>query len=380
MKRGRRERGAALVLALLLLGWTIVIVVALGASVRIHARAAEAAGARAAARSCAFAALEMAWARLESCAGPIERITGAGAFAAPPYDRWAGWEQVAAVWQADGTLLARLHSDPPPRSVPRKFIRLLASQPAGADHVAPPALPLPVAGSGQGWGAYAVFDEGTKLGVRASPGDAEGLRLRSVQSGPAAAFAPLAAIELDALYRLVTFEQMFLVAPPSLVRASRPHLALEPTWVQAGGRASGGVNVNSVSPVVWQALLEAAGVPSERAAQVAELGAPAAPTRGIGSNGPPAPFLRSEEVRVYLASLLPADGQVADETWARLAPRLHRRSDTFRLRAAGAWTDSEDPRREIIVRLEGLLERSLHPTPGRRFALRMVRWVDGDEP
>ncbi len=372
------DRGAALLLALLLLGLLVGIALALSVSVRLRVQAVGGATAGVAARAHALAALDLALARLDEAAGPTTRVTGTAAFVAPgEAPLRGGASPVAMVWEESGAPLARLSSDVASAGLPSRTLRLVGRATFDEVAVEASAFPLPGVGPTTGWGAYAVFDEGAKLAVRTAAPDESGVQLRSVADGPMAAFGPIARADVWVLRQLVIFEQLRLLAPPSLVRTAFSDLSLEPIWRTGGGRVSGRVNVNTASPVAWHAILAQAGVPqaAERAVRLAsDAVAFAAPGKRPGG-----PFTDLDSVREFLASEIPGDADARTAAWAAVEPLLMVRSDTFRIRAAGQGADASGAPAPAVARVEAVVERRGDAGDRPRFGIRHFRWLGPDD-
>jgi hypothetical protein len=368
--RAQHCRGAALVVALAILGLLVLLAVSLGATVRLRFDSAHAATRRAQARDHALVALEMARARLGAWAGPEDRITGPGAGLEPTMPAFRG---PAQVWTSDGTWLGELSSGRVAPDSTASRVTLVAAM-AGVREA------LEVAGfslsgdAGDGWGGFAVFDEGTKLAVRPGSFGDEGIRLRASSGGPLGAFQAIAAADAALVRRMVAFGQLALVASPSLVRAAADELVLE---AGAGGDdgATARLTVNTDSPAVWQAVLEAAGIPAadEIAPRVAAAVAGFAADGKAGSG----PFTDLAAVRVFVAAVVPLEPEAEASAWARIEPLLAVRSDGFRVRAAGVVVGPGEGGDRTIARLEATLRRD---RASGRFRVTGFRWLAPDDP
>lgn len=360
-------RGAALVLALAILGLLVLIALSLGAAVRLRLESAHAATRRAQARDHASAALEMARARLEAWVGPENRVTGPGASGTRTAPAFRGPTQV---WTPDGTWIGELSSgrgdgvtDAP---------RLIVASAVVGGRETLEVLGAALSGdAGRGWGGFAVFDEGAKLPVRTSAADTGGIRLWSSPEGPLGVFRPIAEVDPALVRRLVVFGQLALVVAPSLVRAAEDEVVLD------SGGASGRLTVNTDSPAVWQAILETAGIPpGDAAAAAAGVAASVAAfeTDGKARMGP---FTTIAAVRTFLTPVLPEEPEAEEEAWARIEPLLAVRSEAFRVRAVGAVDGPGESAERTVARLEAMMRRK---GAGGGFVVTGFRWLAPDDP
>lgn len=360
-------RGAALVIALAILGLLVLVALSLGAAVRLRLESAHAATRRAQARDHASAALEMARAQLEAWVGPETRVTGPGASGMPTAPAFRG---PAQVWTSDGAWIGELSSGrgDSATDAPRLVV---------ATAVAGGRGPLEVQGvrlsgdAGSGWGGFAVFDEGAKLPLRTSAAETGGIRLRSSPDGPLGVFRPLAEADPALVRRLVTFGQLALVVAPSLVRAAEDEVVLDSAGVP------GRLTVNTDSPAVWQAILETAGLPPGDAATAAVRVAASVAAFETDGKARMGPFTTIAAVRAFLVLVLPEEPEAEEEAWARIEPFLAVRSETFRVRAVGAVDGPGEPGERTVARLEATMRRN---GAGGGFVVTGFRWLAPDDP
>ncbi len=362
--RAPHSRGAALVIALAILGLLVLLALSLGAAVRLRLDSAHAATRRALARDHALAALETARGRLRAWAGPEDRITGPGAGGASGASAYPG---PAQVWAADGSWIGELTSGR--GDAGSAATRLVPIAPGIAGRGPLDVHGLPMSGdTGDGWGGFAVFDEGAKLAVRAGT-DVGGIRLQPSPVGPVGAYREIAEADAARVRRMVAFEQLALVVAPSLVRTASAELTLDADPAR--------ITVNTDSPAVWQAILESSGVPSEEAAAAAQraaVGLAAFETAGKRAFGP---FESLDAVRSFLATLRPAEPEVEAAAWARIEPFLALRSDRFRVRAVGVVDGPEGTGERTVARAEAVLRRN---GKGGGFGVVGFRWLAPDDP
>lgn len=360
-------RGAALVLALAILGLLVLVALSLGAAVRLRLESAHAATRRAQARDHASAALEMARAQLEAWVGPETRVTGPGASGTPTAP---AFRRPAQVWTSDGTWIGELSSGRGDGATDARRLIVAAAVAGGRGTLEVQGVPLS-GDAGSGWGGFAVFDEGAKLPLRMSAAGSGGIRLRSSSDGPLGVFRPIAEADPALVRRLVVFGQLALVVAPSLVRAAEDEVVLD------SGGISGSLTINTDSPAVWQAILETTGIPPGDAAAAAvgiAVSVAAFETDGKTRMGP---FTTIAAVRALLAPVLPEEPEAEEQAWARIEPFLALRSEAFRVRAVGAVDGPGESGERTVARLEATMRRK---GAGGGFVVTGFRWLAPDDP
>lgn len=401
-----RNRGFALVLAMVLLSLVVLCITLASALGDSEARMAEAALLQQRARLNARLGLYLALERLGKLAGPSARLTAMAGVAGVPASASAVTRHWCGVWDQTGNFLGWLTSGAETEVEPQLpagvgVVRLVDTGSVGpaASNSEPVIAGLVACPHSQGNGQYAywVGDEGTKVSAWAGFEDRV-LPLVTLlpPSNPAASATLRTALVTysSRIPKLLAYEQLrFLPVPTSaalgagVLSDNFHHLSLRTRFVDpSGALVAGQGNLNTTSEIVWRAWLEASNgsgvAPQLGPAQVAMVahaiatGLPGALTASKATNRPFASVV-DFATSSLLATALTGTGVTPEDLVGVLGAAMTVRSDTFRIRAYGSARPAGDSDAEARSWCEAIVQRQPAGSSGARprFSVTYFRWL-----
>jgi Tfp pilus assembly protein PilX len=420
-KSGRRRKGFALIITLVLLALLVLAVFALSALTRVNSRIATASLHQTQARQNALLGLNVALGHLQQSAGDDRCITGMAGISGITADAGNSTRHWCGVWRNDGTFITWLASGAVnPANAGSNPVELVSTGSVGAaastspnvekEHVIAGKIPIivseapgsPGVASVAGHYAYLVTDEGCKIGAYAPPAQlavpgvvpqiSPGMLTNQLRLRAALTTHPAK------LPAIISYEQLSLVPTPpssaqltpSVLQDCFHYVTLTPRTVAGNRYLTGTININTASPQLWRCLLDTynsvPGVTRISAANVVSAGNAigrgfAASASGKSPNGP------FTSVADFGASTLLADNLPDTITPAQfmsaIGALLVVRSDTFRVRAFGETVNPADPAKiEATAWCEAIVQRTTEPAPaglGQRFKVTYFRWLGPDD-